>query len=97
MAEVKRKFKFFMTIPEEGDAKYKSEWTIRDYDREFEEELDYLLDQFKRFLLACGYSEIQTSRLQYLEDDEWKYVLEKYGKWDTKKQMLYEAYTKRKE
>lgn len=84
-----RKFKFYMNDPEDG-SEFSLEETVPNYDNDFEYELDYLLDQFKKFLLATGWSEVTLSRLQYLEDDEWKYVLEKYHKWDTSKQELYE-------
>ena len=60
---------------------YSSEVEIPDYDPEFEAELDYLLEQFKCFLRLAGYAETTVSRLQYLEDDEWKHVLTNYGEW----------------
>lgn len=76
----KRHFKFYMDDPEFGDE-YSFEETIDDYDHEYQEELEYLLDQFKKFLLSCGYSEVTLSHLQFLEDKEWKYVLQTYGEW----------------
>lgn len=91
--EVLREFKFYMTEPETG-GEYKCEWKVPDYYPDLEYELDYLLEQFKHFLSAVGYSEIQLSKIQYLEDDEWKYVLEKYEEWDNVKQNIYEIRTK---
>lgn len=73
------------------DEEFSGEWTIDDCYDDVQEELDYLLDQFKRFLLMCGYSEMTVSRLQYLEDDEWKYVLERYHEWNSEYEKLYEA------
>lgn len=70
---------------------------IDDYDPEFEDNLDYLLDQFKRFLKACGYTEMTVSRLQYLEDEEWKYVLEQYGEWTSEHERIYPNIGKNKD
>lgn len=84
----KRKFKFYMT--DELDNEYTFEQVIDDYDREYEDELDYLLKRYKEFLAACGFSEMFLSKLQYLEDDEWKYVLEKYRAWDSEKERVYQ-------
>lgn len=85
----KRKFKFYMT--DEFDNEYNLEQVIDDYDSDYETELQYLLDRFKDFLRACGWLETTVSHLQYLEDDEWKYVLEQYHEWDTEKERLYSA------
>ena len=76
----KRQFKFYMTDPEMGEE-FSFEETIDDCDPEFQEELDYLLEQFKKFLMCCGYSETTVSRIQFLEDKQWKYVLQSYGEW----------------
>ncbi len=90
MEDQKRTFKFYMTDPYMGEE-FQGEWTIKEHDQEFEEELDYLLDQFKRFLLMCGWPEGVLSRLQYLEDDEWKYVLTQYNEWDSQKEEVYKS------
>lgn len=75
----KRTFKFYMT--DEFDNEFSFEETIDECDSEYQTELDYLLEQFKSFLKACGYQELSVSKLQYLEDEEWKYVLQQYGEW----------------
>lgn len=78
MENHKRHFKFEMT--DEFDNEFKFESTVGDnYDQD---ELDYILEHFKSFLRAAGFSEITISKLQYLEDEEWKYVLTQYGEWD---------------
>lgn len=38
-------------------------------------DIEYLLVEFKHFLLSIGYAESTVSRIQYLKDDEWKHVL----------------------
>lgn len=57
-----------------------------------ESDLEYLLEEFKHFLLAAGYPSVTVSRLQYLNDDEWKYVLTNYGEWDEVKENLYKHF-----
>lgn len=90
----KRIFKFYMKTPDreyyEGEE-YESTLCIEDYDYKYEDELEYILNTFKRFLGMCGWSETSLSQLQYLEDDEWKYVLEQYGTWDSYKEDIYLA------
>lgn len=85
----KRKFKFYMT-DDDLDEEYLGEWTVSYYPS-VQEELDFLLEQFKRFLAMCGWSENALSHLQYLEDEEWKYVLTEYGEWGADKQGVYDA------
>ena len=86
----KRSFKFYMTT-NDPDEEFTGAWTVDDNYPEVQEELDYLLDQFKRFLLMCGYCEDSISHLRYLEDDEWKYVLTQYGEWNSEHEKIYEA------
>jgi len=86
----KRKFKFYMNEPETGDE-YSFEENISDWDCEFQEELDYLLEQFKNFLKAAGYGEMAVSHLQYLDDEEHKYVLQRYGEWNEEYERIYQA------
>ena len=63
---------------------------ILDCDEEYQEELDYLLDEFKKILFVIGYAESMISKLQYLENDEWRDVLTKYGKWNDHYEKLYQ-------
>lgn len=84
-----REFKFYMSEPETGGG-YSFYEKILDYDPDFEEEMEYILDEFKNFLRVVGFSDLQISKIQYLENEEWKYVLERYNDWDTEKQKHYE-------
>lgn len=86
----KRKFEFYMNDPETNDE-YRLTETVDDCIYDMQDELDYFLDQFKKFLLSCGYAEISVSHLQYLEDTEWKDVLTAYGEWDDHKEKVYQA------
>ena len=86
----KRKFEFYMTDPG-TDNEYKLTETVDDCYYDIQDELDYFLDQFKKFLLSCGYTEISVSHLQYLKDAEWKDVLTAYGEWDDYKEKIYRA------
>ena len=85
MVDQTRTFKFGMTCPSDfkdtPGEEFKAEWTVLDYNPDYEYELDYLLTQFKNFLKMCGYSDLTVSRLQYLEDKEFEYVLKAYGEW----------------
>lgn len=78
--EAMREFEFYMSDPD-LNGYYSSKVKIPEYDPEFDTELGYLLEQFKNFLKLAGYTETTVSRLQYLEDKEWKYVLTSYGEW----------------
>lgn len=90
-----RKFKFYMSEPE-LKGYYSSEVEIPDCDTDLQEELDYLLEQFKCFLRLVGYSDVTISRLQYLEDEEWKSVLSAYGEWNEACEKLYQFRNKQR-
>lgn len=61
MNEEKRRFRFYMT--DIDGQEFESDTLVYDYCDEFETELSYLLDQFKKFLLLSGYSEMTVSKL----------------------------------
>ena len=88
-----REFKFYMSEPETG-GEYSFQEKIPDYDPDYEDQITYIFDEFKHFLRAVGFAELTISKIQYLENDEWKYVLERYGEWDTEKQKHYEYWKK---
>ena len=87
--EKKNKFDFYM-YDAETKNEYRTQISIDKYDYELEYELEYLLNVFKTFLKTIGFSEINISQIQYLEEDEWKYVSEQYNEWNEAKQKLYE-------
>lgn len=87
--EQKRIIKFYMKDPYSGEE-YTLAESILDCDEEYQEELDYLLHEFKKFLFVIGYAESMISKLQYLENDEWRDVLTKYGEWNDHYEKLYQ-------
>ena len=85
--------KFYMKEPEDDwytGQEYEAMMHIDDNDEEFEPRLEYLLKAFKRFLNMVGFSDVNLSRLQYLEDEEWKHVLTEYNEWDGVKEEIYQ-------
>lgn len=87
---MKNEFDFWMREGETEDE-FRMQCTIDESDPDYETEIEYLLNVFKRFLKAMGYLETTISQIQYLEDDEWKYVLERYNEWNANNQRVYDS------
>lgn len=89
--KLKRRFLFEMTDPsDEGpDDVYRFKETIDDYVYGDTTEIEYILEEFKKFLFCIGWNENQISRIQFLEPKEWKHVLTEYGEWDLKKEEIF--------
>ncbi len=72
MAEqLKRRFLFEMTEPsdEGSDSVYRFEETIDDYIYGDISEVEYILDEFKKFLYCVGFNEKLISMIQLVENE----------------------------
>lgn len=88
MGENKHRFLFEW---DDGESFYKLE-RINEFENDGN--IYELLEVFKAFLRGCGICDMTVSRIQYLEDDEWKHVLTQYGEWDSHKEEIYNTMKK---
>ena len=93
---MKNEFDFWMREGE-TENEFRMQCTIDESNPDFETEIEYLLNVFKSFLKTISYSETTISRIQYLDDDEWKYVLKNYNEWSADKQEIYDMKKRTKE